>query len=173
MANLAVDQQYVASLATQFATLNSNAYANYQNTFQNYLLDLTSAGPGAVPPVEPTPPQLIVLNTTLALQLVVAWDTAWGTLAPGAPAPVLNLTPAISYVTAAAITPPAPPVTPAPNDPVGPPQGVNNAAGQPMFYTVAGDTLPNGAVFTDTRGTFVKVIVQTPFGGEAYWEKVS
>jgi hypothetical protein len=42
-----------------------------------------------------------------------------------------------------------------------------------MYYTVAGDTLPNGAVFTDTRGTFVKVVIQTPFGGEAYWEKVS
>ena len=173
MVNLAVDQQYVASLAAQFATLNSNAYANYQNAFQNYLLDLQSAGPGAAAPVEPTPPQLIVLNTALALQIVVAWDNAWGSLVAGAPNPVLNLSPAISYVGAAVITPPVPAAPPTPNDPVGPPQGATNSAGQQMYYTVAGDSSANGAVFNDARGTFVKVVVQTPFGGEAYWEKIS
>lgn len=173
MVNLAVDQQYVTNLAANIALLNSNTYSNYQNTFANYLLAMQSAGPEAAAPVEPSAPQLMVLNTALALQLVIAYDAAWASATTTSGAPTLDLTSAISFVQAAAIQPPAPVVPPVPNDPVGPPQGAANSAGQQMYYTVAGDTLPNGAVFTDTRGTFVKVVIQTPFGGEAYWEKVS
>ena len=65
-------------------------------------------------------------------------------------------------------TPPAPPsLIPTVADPVGP-QSVGN-----LYLTVAGDTSGDGTKFTDVRGTFLKHVVSTPFGGEAYWEKVS
>lgn len=51
MPDLAIDTQYVASLATNYAHLNSNLYSNYQNAFQNYLLARQSAGPDATPEV--------------------------------------------------------------------------------------------------------------------------
>jgi hypothetical protein len=173
MVNLAVDQQYVASIATQFATLNAQAYADYQNVYQDYLIAQQSAGPGAAPPVAPVPPQLLVLNTVAALALVVAVDGAWGTLAPGAQPPVLNLTSAIGYVQAPAIQPPAPPVTLPPTDPVGPSEGANTITGNAMFETVVGDTSPAGSVFVDPRGTFVKVGSPSPMGTEYFWEKVA
>jgi len=173
MVNLAVDQQYVASIATQFATLNAQAYADYQNVYQDYLIAQQSAGPGAAPPVAPVPPQLLVLNTAAALALVVACDNAWGTLAPGAQPPVLNLTSAIGYVQAPAIQPPAPPVTLPPADPVGPSESNNTITGNAMFETVAGDTSPAGSVFVDPRGTFVKVGSPSPMGMEYFWEKVA
>ena len=166
MVNLAVDQQYVASLASNIALLNSNAYSNYQQAFANFQL-------GGATGDEPAPPQLMVLNTALALQLVVAYDNAWASATTTSGAPKLDLTSAITFVQAAPIQPPVPVPVPAPNDPVGPAQGVANSAGQQMYYTVTGDTSPNGTVFSDTRGTFVKVVIATPFGNEAYWEKVA
>lgn len=60
----------------------------------------------------------------------------------------------------------APPAQ-APADPVGA-QSVGN-----IYVSVPGDTYPDGATFTDSRGTFQKHIVVTPFGRNAYWEKIS
>lgn len=172
MVNLAVDQQYVTNWANNIALLNSNLYANYQNAFQNWLLASSSEPSGQSLPA-PTAPQLAVANTALALQLVVAFDNAWAGIVgvPGAKAPTLDLSPAITYVQAAAITPPVQVEPPPPNDPVGPPQGVVASDGKQMYYTVAGDTSPGETVITDTRGTFTKITIQTPFGGESYWEK--
>lgn len=59
---------------------------------------------------------------------------------------------------------PAPPAPP--SDPVGA-QSIGT-----IYLSVVGDTYPNGAVFTDTRGTFQKYMVVTPFGRNAYWEKI-
>jgi len=64
-------------------------------------------------------------------------------------------------------TPQPTPQTPAPSDPVGV-QTIGN-----IYTSVPGDTYPNGATFTDTRGTFQKVIIVTPFGRTAYWQMIS
>jgi hypothetical protein len=65
---------------------------------------------------------------------------------------------------------PPPPPTPqaqAPADPVGL-QSVGT-----IYLSVRGETYQNGASFTDSRGTFQKHVVVTPFGRNAYWEKIS
>lgn len=43
-----------------------------------------------------------------------------------------------------------------------------------LYYPGPGDTdaIPSGAIFTDSRGTFEKVLVSSPFGGSRYWKKV-
>lgn len=65
--------------------------------------------------------------------------------------------------------PPAPPA-PAPvnTDPVGA-QSVGNL----YLSTPLGNTFPDGALFTEARGTFLKHVAVTPFGRTNYWEKVS
>lgn len=65
--------------------------------------------------------------------------------------------------------PPAPstPTTPAPSDPVGV-QTIGN-----IYTPVPGDDYPNGATYTDSRGTFQKVVIVTPFGRVSYWELIS
>jgi hypothetical protein len=177
MGNLAIDQQYVNSEAGLLVHLNANAINLYRGAFASYLKALESAGPGAKPPVEPDPPLLYVFDSVHALQLVVAYDNAMGAAAmsPGGIAtnPTLDFSPAITTVQAVRLTKPVPPVTPQPVSPVGPPQGVNAPSGNPMYYTVTGDILGDGATFNDARGSFVKRVIQTPFGGESYWEKVS
>lgn len=62
--------------------------------------------------------------------------------------------------------PPATTSTAPVSDPVGA-QALGN-----IFLSVVGDTYPDGAKFTDSRGTFQKRLVATPFGRNAYWEKV-
>jgi hypothetical protein len=59
------------------------------------------------------------------------------------------------------------PQTPAGADPVGL-QSIGN-----IYYSVPGETYPDGATFTDTRGTFQKHMVVTPFGRSAYWQKIA
>jgi hypothetical protein len=39
-----------------------------------------------------------------------------------------------------------------------------------IYLTVPGDTSPGGTVFTDSRGTFVKRVVNAIFGQSSYWE---
>lgn len=64
--------------------------------------------------------------------------------------------------------PPSPPPSPAAtNDPVG-----LQSIGA-LYYSVPGETFPDGAKFTDSRGTFLKHVVITPFGRTNYWEKVA
>ncbi|HMD48984.1 MAG TPA: hypothetical protein VKG79_07795 [Bryobacteraceae bacterium] len=65
--------------------------------------------------------------------------------------------------------PPAPPPpTPVNSDPVGP-QSVGNL----YLSTPLGNTYPDGAMYTEARGTFLKHVTITPFGRTHYWEKVS
>ncbi len=59
------------------------------------------------------------------------------------------------------------PQSPAGDDPVGL-QSIGN-----IYLSVPGETYQNGAQFTDTRGTFQKHVVVTPFGRNAYWEKIA
>ncbi len=59
------------------------------------------------------------------------------------------------------------PQTPASGDPVGL-QSIGN-----IYLSVPGETYPDGAEFSDTRGTFEKHLVVTPFGANAYWEKIA
>jgi len=61
---------------------------------------------------------------------------------------------------------PAPP-TPPGNDPVGA-QSVGA-----LYLSVPGDIYPDGAQYTDSRGTFLKHVVVTPFGRTGYWQKIS
>lgn len=66
--------------------------------------------------------------------------------------------------------PPAPIVPPSPaaaNDPVG-----LQSLGS-LYLSVPGEQYPDGAKFTDARGTFLKHIALTPFGPANYWEKLS
>lgn len=65
-----------------------------------------------------------------------------------------------------------PPVAPAAptqagQDPVGL-QSVGN-----LYLSVPGDFYPDGAKYTDSRGTFLKHVALTPFGRNNYWEKIS
>ena len=64
--------------------------------------------------------------------------------------------------------PPAPPQSPAATtEPVG-----QQSLGV-LYYAVPGENFPDGAKFTDARGTFLKHVVITPFGRMNYWEKIS
>ena len=63
--------------------------------------------------------------------------------------------------------PPAPPSSStAANEPV----GVQSLG--VLYYSVPGENFPDGAKFTDPRGTFLKHVVITPFGRTNYWEKI-
>ena len=64
-------------------------------------------------------------------------------------------------------TPAPAPTIPTPADPVGA-QSVGD-----IYLSVPGDTYPDGATYTDSRGTFQKHVVVTPFGRSAYWEKIA
>jgi hypothetical protein len=69
-----------------------------------------------------------------------------------------------------------PPFTPAPQ-----PTPQTPASGDPVvlqsigniYLSVPGETYPDGAEYTDSRGTFEKHLVVTPFGANAYWEKIA
>ncbi len=64
--------------------------------------------------------------------------------------------------------PPQPtPQTPAGDDPV----GLQSSATSISRFRAK--HIRNGATFTDSRGTFQKHIVVTPFGRNAYWEKIA
>jgi len=66
----------------------------------------------------------------------------------------------------------APPAQPMPQTPAGSdPVGLQSIGS--IFLSVPGETYQNGATFTDSRGTFQKHVVVTPFGRSAYWEKIS
>lgn len=61
---------------------------------------------------------------------------------------------------------PPPPAVPTP-DPVGP-QSVGN-----VYYSLPSDVgFPDGYKYTDTRGTFIKHVLVSPFGQSHFWEKV-
>jgi hypothetical protein len=59
------------------------------------------------------------------------------------------------------------PQTPAGEDPVGL-QSIGT-----LYLSIPGETFPDGAKFVDTRGTFLKHMVVTPFGRSSYWEKIA
>ena len=42
-----------------------------------------------------------------------------------------------------------------------------------IYLSIPGETYHDGAQFTDSRGTFQKHMVVTPFGRNAYWEKIA
>lgn len=62
---------------------------------------------------------------------------------------------------------PSTPPTPAPSDPVGV-QTIGN-----IYTSVPGDDYPSGATYSDSRGTFQKEVIVTPFGRVSYWELIS
>jgi hypothetical protein len=41
-----------------------------------------------------------------------------------------------------------------------------------MYHGVAGDNSPNGATYSDARGTFQKFITPNIFGQEVHWELI-
>lgn len=171
MTDLAEATQFIANEAVKYVHLNDNVMANYRNAFHNYLVQLNQ-NPNAV---KPTPPELVVFDQGAALTIFVAWSDGLQKMVDSGAGKwsVPDFSPAISYVQAAELQVPSQPVPVTPSDPVGPSQGVNAPSGRPMYYTVAGDTSPDGAAWTDARGSFVKHVIQTPFGGESYWEKVA
>lgn len=73
-------------------------------------------------------------------------------------------------IVATTVTPPPPPsqtITIPAGFPIGPLQRGN----QYMALDVAPlPVFPNGATFTNSQGTFVKVIVSTPFGNSQWWQ---
>jgi hypothetical protein len=67
--------------------------------------------------------------------------------------------------------PPPPPAPPAPTDPVG-----AQMTGTPDYYDAPGANetpYPNGAEYTDSRGTFIHNVVATPFGTVSYWALIA
>jgi hypothetical protein len=172
--NPIIDQMYDSSLKKAFDDQNAKAQLLYKNAFENYQKVLSSTGPNAPPPVEPQPPILKIFDLSKGLAIVEAFDQALGnsSATPGSPNPTLDLSPAITFVQAAKLTIPPPPIQNPPSDPVGPDQGVRSSDGLEMFYTVVGDSSPIGSSFTDARGVFVKRGNATPFFVETYWVKI-
>lgn len=74
-----------------------------------------------------------------------------------------NIADYLPYDPPAAAVPPSQAAT---NDPVG-----LQSLGT-LYLSVPGEQYPDGAKFTDSRGTFLKHIVLTPFGPTNYWEKI-
>jgi len=68
-----------------------------------------------------------------------------------------------------------------PFDPPTPPPQQQSANADPvgiqslgtLYLSVPGENFPDGAKFTDSRGTFLKHVTFTPFGRTNYWEKIS
>jgi hypothetical protein len=50
--------------------------------------------------------------------------------------------------------------------------GAQMRLGTNMYYVLPGDHTPADVEVNDVRGKFVKRLIQTPFGFEAYYEKV-
>lgn len=63
-----------------------------------------------------------------------------------------------------------PPVVPLPT-PNSDPVGIQSLG--TLYLSTPGETFPDGAKFTDARGTFVKHVTFTPFGRTNYWEKIA
>jgi hypothetical protein len=64
-----------------------------------------------------------------------------------------------------------PPAQPTPQTPAGDnPVGLQSVG--TLYLSVPGEIFQDGAKFTDTRGTFLKHVVITPFGRTNYWEKI-
>lgn len=82
------------------------------------------------------------------------------------PGSILVSTNVADYPPYAGVLAPAPP-EPVSQDPVG-----ALSVGD-IYLSTPGDTYQNGAQFTDSRGTFQKRMVVTPFGRNAYWEKIA
>lgn len=68
------------------------------------------------------------------------------------------------------IDPPAP-ATPQQQAANGDPVGIQSLG--TLYLSVPGESYPDGAKFTDSRGTFLKHVTFTPFGRTNYWEKVA
>lgn len=114
---------------------------------------------GNVPtPAPPKPPMLTVVNTNAVEALEVQSAVL---LTAGQDPSTLNWNSVFSQVQYT--PPPVVPNTITITDPVGT-QNFGN-----IYNTVPGDNSPNGAIFIDPRGTFVKTVVATPFGNESYW----
>jgi len=65
--------------------------------------------------------------------------------------------------------PPTPPAAPAViTDPVG-----AQSFGNLYYSTPVGNSYPDGATFTESRGSFLKHVTVTPFGRTNYWEKIA
>ena len=163
-----IAQEYVLNeVQGQINEANKNAYANYQNVFQNWAIQQIGT--------PPAPPQLAMLNQTLAIQLFTANSNGMAGLAPGTPIPVLDLNSAISFMQAAPIQLPPPAIAAPPADPIGPPDGSFVTVGTQTYatyYNVSGETpiqYPNGSKFSDSRGTFMHVENATPFGISSRW----
>ncbi|HLG97126.1 MAG TPA: hypothetical protein VKX49_12510 [Bryobacteraceae bacterium] len=63
---------------------------------------------------------------------------------------------------------PAPPPPPTAQSPVGP-----QSLGTLYLSNALGNTYPDGSMFTEARGTFLKHVSITPFGRSNYWEKIA
>lgn len=91
------------------------------------------------------------------------WSQYCATIGSGAP-PVNFIVPAPQ--------PPAPVILPAAqasqvsSDPIGAYNGAN------IYQCAPGDTYPNGAIYSDSTGTYRKFVYITPFGTTSYWLKV-
>jgi len=64
-----------------------------------------------------------------------------------------------------------PPVPPAQQNTSGDPVGLQSLGN--LYLSVPGEVYPDGAKFSDARGTFLKHVALTPFGRSNYWEKVA
>lgn len=161
MTDPAVAQGWLASQVRLIQTTNNTAWSNYKTQFGEWV----SLGQQGTPP---GPPVLKSLNQALALALFDIFSDAFNT-ALGTANPVLDFSAAVTFFTPAPIAPPLPVIPPPPSDPVGPDQGTQDLQGREMYYNVSGDSFVNGQRFTDARGTFVHVVIATPFGMESYW----
>jgi hypothetical protein len=167
-------QELASAIQSQAVAQNNALISQYTQAVAAYVAAY-GTNPTSGAPAPPQAPILTSVNTALVVQDEVQWSTLvsagqyaaaqainWSavystyTYVPPVPAPVVLPT---------ICAPPGPPVNGC-IDPVGPNSGA--AAGN-IYLTVVGDTSPNGTKFTDSRGTFVKTVVATPFGNSADW----
>lgn len=171
------DQAYWASQPTEvralpgIADLNQRATRAAQLASNGFLIDV--------------PIMVWAWDAYLVMQQRQAYGYTW---VPSALQPSIQVAPGISdppFAPYDAAHPPAgsikvslnigdyppysPPAatTPAATDPVGA-QSVGN-----LYLSAPGDTYQDGATYTDSRGTFVKQVILTPFGRTCYWEKTA
>jgi len=150
-----LNKQFFESYAVQVP--NTQAFDTYRTALQNWAIMRT--GP------LPTPPSYVKLDDAGFNAWWAAYCMAYGA---GKDAPPVN------FIIPVAPLPPAPeivaPVVPTSGSPIG------AADGASIFMSSSNDSaarFPDGSIYQDSTGTYVKHIYITPFGTTVFWNKVA
>ena len=150
-----LNKQFFESYAVEVP--NTQAFDTYKTALQNWAIMRTGA--------LPTPPSYLKLDDGGFDAWWSAYCVAYGA---GKDAPAVN------FIIPIAPLPPAPeivaPVVPTSGSPIG------AADGGGIFMSSSNDSatrFPDGSIYQDSTGTYVKHIYITPFGTTVFWNKVA